>query len=108
MFTVPWLIEGMGLHGTMLKEVPWPIEVMEPHGTLLEGVPWPIEGMGLHGTLLEGVLWPIEGMGLHGTASYAHVVTHFSDIGSRHGMNITGTLVVRASCQYYRQFSACF
>ena len=41
-------------------------------------------------------------------ASYAHVVTHFSDIGSRRGLNITGTLVVRASCQHYRQFSACF
>ena len=25
--------------GHYLKEVPWPIEVMELHGTLLEGVP---------------------------------------------------------------------
>ena len=34
-----------------VEGVPWAIEVMGLHGTLLEGVPWPIEGMGLHGTL---------------------------------------------------------
>ena len=48
---VPWSIEGMGLHETLLKEVPWPIKDMGHHGTLIKEVPWPIEDMEPHGTL---------------------------------------------------------
>ena len=43
----------MGLHGTLslINVVPWPIESMGPHGTLIKEVPWPIEDMEPHGTL---------------------------------------------------------